>query len=66
MLDITPKHLKRNAEDLACGRQDNGPLQRNNTSIPGTCEYKALHDKSDFADVLRELEMVIQFNHISP
>lgn len=35
------------------------PSKEINTSIPGTCEYMALHDKRDFADVLRELEMVI-------
>lgn len=61
MLGIIYKHLKRNEEDLACGRQNNSPPKEVHISIPGSCGYMTSHDKRDFADVLkvRELEMVV-------
>ena len=42
----------------SCGGQNNGP-QNVHTPIPRTCEYVTLHDKGDFAEVVkvRGLEM---------
>lgn len=42
-----------------CGMQNNGPQRCSCPPTSRTCEYVTLHGKTDFANVIKDLEIIL-------